>query len=187
MTIFLLTPTDVESDPWKYSTHKGEVIARAKDERQARSLANHHFVMPREHIPAAETRHMIWSLTELVTCETIDDWEGETDGPAEVLYPVSHAVADPHREAEYLRALAYQAEHQTADLRKLGGIIHNHLLDKEVTVATLKLTDGVARIGDWATEVKETGEPDLLIEIAPGLRKIADELERQATVPELAN
>ena len=182
MTIFLLTPIDVESEHWKYSTHKGEVIARAEGEQQARALANHHFVMPRERIPGAETRHMIWSLSELVTCETIDDWEGETDGPVAILYPpVSVAVEDLRREAEYLRVLAYQADRCTDDVRPLGGMIYSHLLGQAPHTAALQLAEVDSHIIDWAGEVKETGEPDLLPKIAPGLRKIADELDRQAT------
>ena len=188
MMILKLTPIDVESDHWKYSTEKGEVIVRAQDEGQARALANGAFVMPREQVPGAETRHMIWSVPDLVTCETIDDWDGETDGPAEILYPVDYAVPDRPREAEYLRALAYQAEHQTTDLRQLGVRIYNHLHgNTEVEVAASQVAEGVGRITDWANEVKETGESEHLPLIAAGLRKIADELERQATVAGLAN
>ncbi len=176
MMIFLLTPIDAESEHWQDSTHKGEVFVRAKDERQARSLANIHFY-------GADTSMLPWRQPDLVTCETIDDWDGETDGKLEVLYPVNHAIPDRPREARHLRTLAYQAEHGTTDLRKLGEIIHNHLLDQEVMIATLKLSDGVARIGDWVNEVKETGEREHLPLIASGLRKIADELERQAMQP----
>ena len=87
MKIWKLAPTDVESDQWQYSTHKDVVIVRAKNEVQARTLANRAFAMPREHIPGAETRYMIWRLPKLVTCETVDDWDGKMDGPAEVLSP----------------------------------------------------------------------------------------------------
>ena len=175
--IWKLKPTDVESDHWKGSTYKGEVIARAKDERQARALATLHF-------RGADTEALPWWRPELVTCETVDDYDGETDGPAGILYPVRYAVADRRREAEYLRVSAYQAEHQTANLRMLGAIINNHLQgNKEVQAAALQLADGVVRISDLAEEVKETGEPEHLPLIAAGLRKIADELERQATWP----
>ncbi len=99
-----------------------------------------------------------------------------------VLYPpVSVAVEDLRREAEYLRVLAYQADRRTDDVRPLGGIIYRHLLGQAPHTAALELAEVDARIIDWADEVKETGEPDLLPKIAPGLRKIADELERQAT------
>lgn len=181
MMIWKLTPTDVESDHWNGVTYKGEVIVRAEDQEQARHLAHSSFVIARDARLSPDSPLPPWRLPELVTCETIDDWEGETDGKVQVLYPVHYAAADRRREAEYLRALGYQAEHQITDLRTLGGIIHNHLLDKEVTVTALKLADGVARIGDWANEVKETGESEYLPLIAAGLRKIAAELERQMT------
>ncbi len=175
--IWKLKPTDVESDHWKGSTYKGEVIARAEDERQARALATLHF-------RGADTEALPWWRPELVTCETVDDWEGETDGPAEVLYPpVNHAVADLRHEAEYLRVLAYQAVRCIDDVRPLGGMIHRHLLGQASSAAAIELADVGGRIIDLAEEVKETGEPEHLPLIAAGLRKIADELERQATWP----
>ncbi len=182
MMIFKLTPTDVESDDWNGSTYKGEVIARAEDEQQARTLANMHFGLVRKQVRGAHTPTAPWRRPELVTCETIDDWEGETDGKVAILYPpVSHAVADLRHEAEYLRVLAYQAERRTDDVRPLGSMIHRHLLGQASSAAAIELADVGGRIIDWADEVKETGDPDRLPLIATGLRKIADELERQAT------
>ena len=178
MMIWKLTPIDVESNEWQYSTHKDIAIVRAKNEEQARSLANGAFAMPNEHVPGAETRHMIWGQSDLVTCETIDDWDGETDGPVEVLYPVDNAVADRRREAQYIRALAYLAKHRTTDLQSLSGRIHRHLLSQACTEAKQRV-EVDTHITDWA---RETGDHDLLRKIEPGLRKIADELERQAAV-----
>ena len=184
MTIFLLTPTEVESDQWNGSNYKGEAIARAENQDQARRLAHSRFWETRESRLTKESPNQTWLSPELMTCETIDDWDGEMDGKVEILYPVEYAAVDPGQEAEYLRALAYQAEHQTTNLRKLGEIIHNHLRGtKEIAIAISKVTNGVASITNWANEVKETGEPDLLPKIAPGLRKIADELDRQAMQP----
>lgn len=184
MMIFKLTPTDVDSDDWNGSTYKGEVIVRAEDEQQARTLANMHFGLVRKQVRGADTPMAPWRLPELVTSETVDDWEGETDGKVAILYPpVSHAVADLRHEAEYLRVLAYQAERRTDDVRPLGGMIHRHLLGQASSAAAIELADVGGRIIDWADEVKETGDPDRLPLIATGLRKIADELERQATGP----
>ncbi len=184
MMIFKLTPIDAESDHWKGSTYKGEVIARAEDEQQARTLANMHFGLVRNQVRGADTAMPPWRLPELVTCETVDDWEGETDGKVAILYPpASHAVADLRREAGYLRVMAYQAERCTDDVRPLGGMIHRHLLGQASSTAAIELADVGGRIIDWANEVKETGDPDRLPLIATGLRKIADELERQATGP----
>lgn len=182
MTILLLTPTDVESDHWNGSTYKGEVIVRAKDQDQARHLAQLHFGIARDVRLSKDSPAPPWHLPELVTCETIDDWEGETDGEVAVLYPpVSVAVEDLRREAEYLRVLAYQADRRIDDVCPLGGIIYSHLLGQAPHTAALELAEVDSHIIDWADKVKETGEPDLLPKIAPGLRKIADELERQAT------
>ncbi len=184
MMIFKLTPIDAESDHWKASTYKGEVIARAEDEQQARTLANMHFGLVRKQVRDAYTPTAPWRLPELVTCETVDDWEGETDGRVELLYPpVNNAVVDLRHEAEYLRVLAYQAVRCTDDVRPLGGMIHRHLLGQASSTAAIELADVGGRIIDWADEVKETGDPDRLPLIATGLRKIADELERQATWP----
>lgn len=187
MKILKLMPTDVESVRWKRSSYKGEVIIRAEDEKQARELADQKFFDKTENVPYAHTIYPPWTYPELVTCERVDDWHGETDGPVEILYPVNHPVTDRRREAEYLRALAYQAEHQTTDLQQaLGGRIHEHLLSQACTEAKQR-ADVDSRINDWARAVKEKGEPDLLVKIAPGVRKIADELERQAAVAGLAN
>ncbi len=73
MMIFKLTPIDAESDHWQASTYKGEVIARAEDEQQARTLANMHFGLVRKQVHGTDTPTPPWRLPELVTCETIDD------------------------------------------------------------------------------------------------------------------
>lgn len=183
MMILKLNPTAVESDRWRASRYRGEVLARAKDEKQARTLATQHFRAVSEYVHGADTPLPPWPDPELVTCEVVDDWGIETDGPVEILSPpVNHAVADLRREAGFLRVMAYQAERRTEDVRALGGIIHRHLLSQVCTVA-IEVAGVDARITDWANEVKKTGEPDLLPKIAPGLRKIADELDRQATWP----
>lgn len=39
MMILKLTPTDVETNHWKCSTYKGEVIVRPEDVSEARHLA----------------------------------------------------------------------------------------------------------------------------------------------------
>lgn len=66
---------------------------------------------------------------------------------------------------------------ETKDL----GAAHALGMGQAPHTAAIELAEVDAGIIDWATEVKETGESDLLIKIAPGLRTIADDLERQAT------
>lgn len=182
MTIWKLKPTDVETDQWNSSTHKGEAIIRAEDEVQARMQAQFSFAIAQRMQKGKGPPFPVWNRSEFVVCSRLDDWEGAIEGKTEVLYPpASHAVTDLRQEAEYLRTLAYQAERSNDDVRTLGGIIHTHLLGKMTQAVAIELAEVDAGIIDWANEVRETGEPDLLVKIAPGLRKIADELERQAT------
>lgn len=85
--IFRLTPTDVESVHWHGSTFKGEVIVRAESEEQARDKARSSFVIAQDARLTRDSPESVWHSRELVTCKVVDDWEGETDGEAAILYP----------------------------------------------------------------------------------------------------
>lgn len=87
MLIWKLTPLPTDSPDWNLSTYRGEVIARAKDEGEARQLAMVRFAIAAKHKPGQNTLLDPWGNSALVSCQTIQGHDYQDTGPAVVLSP----------------------------------------------------------------------------------------------------
>lgn len=83
MPIWKLTPTDVRSDDWGGSTHKGEIIVRAPTESDARTKAGLTFAKAQRE--PRNSPISPWRQEQLVTCTRLDDSGFDEDGPDAVL------------------------------------------------------------------------------------------------------
>jgi hypothetical protein len=87
MPIWKLTPINLNDRNWAASTHKGEAIVRAESEKHARDLACLAFVIATHRVPGTTVKVIPWRLSELVTCERLEDSEYPEEGPEGVLVP----------------------------------------------------------------------------------------------------
>jgi hypothetical protein len=87
MPIWELTPVDETSDHWRASTYKGHVIVRAKDEDEARELANLNFVIATKRVPGGNTLYSPWKQSTIVSCRSVENSNYEEKGATGVLYP----------------------------------------------------------------------------------------------------
>jgi len=89
MSIFKIAPTEKESERWRASTYKGDVIVRAENEDEARiKEAQLKFANPTIITgPGQMTLRSPWIDLELVSCERLENSKYEENGPAGVLYP----------------------------------------------------------------------------------------------------
>jgi hypothetical protein len=91
MPIWKLTPLLTDSSDWKLSTYRGEVIARAKDEEEARELAMVRFAIAADGKLGQNTPASPWVNPALVSCQAIQTHDYQDTGPAAVLSPRSAA------------------------------------------------------------------------------------------------
>ena len=85
MPIWKLTPLPTDSTDWNLSIYRGEVVVRAKDEREARHLATQRFGVGATVRPGKTTPLNPWRDSALVSCKMIQDHDYQDTGPAEVL------------------------------------------------------------------------------------------------------
>ncbi len=88
MTVWKLTPVDLLDSNWNASSHRGEVIVRARSEEAARALAADAFNVATRFSPGAGIQAPPWTRPSCVRAERITDERYPPDGPAEVLQPV---------------------------------------------------------------------------------------------------
>ena len=86
MPIWSLIPVDLDDPDWEASSHRGQVIVRAANERQARTVAAEAFDVktgfrPEQGMLPART------CAAVVRAECVDDPRFEPEGPAGVLEP----------------------------------------------------------------------------------------------------
>ncbi len=87
MTIWKLTPIDLLDPNWNASSHRGPVVVRARDEKDARSLAAKAFDVATRFPPQAGVETPPWTRASCVKAERIKDERYPVRGPAEVLEP----------------------------------------------------------------------------------------------------
>lgn len=87
MPIWKLTPLSTDSLHWDLSTHRGEAIVRAKNEREARQLATERFAVAVKRKVGHTTPLNPWEDTALVSCEAIQTNDYQDTGPAAILIP----------------------------------------------------------------------------------------------------
>jgi len=80
-------PLDPNDPDWAASSHRGPVIVRAANERQARTVAAEAFDVKTGFPPGQGLRFPPWTRAALVRAKRIDDPRFEAEGPAEVLEP----------------------------------------------------------------------------------------------------
>ena len=87
MAVWSLIPVDPDDPDWEASSHRGPVIVRAEDEREARRVAAKAFNLKTGFRPGQGVRFPPWTRAALVTAKRIDDPRFEAEGPAQVLEP----------------------------------------------------------------------------------------------------
>lgn len=87
MPLWRLTPIDASDPSWATSSHCGLVIARAKDEADAREAAAKAFDMPITFRPGKGPHFPPWKRATLVKIERIEDARYEAKGPTAILEP----------------------------------------------------------------------------------------------------
>ena len=91
MKIWKLSPlVDFDSVDWCCSSHKGDAIVRAENEKEARELAVNHFLsLAKYNGPCQKTPCSPWGDSSVVRCIELDNSEYSTGGLAKVLKPDS--------------------------------------------------------------------------------------------------
>lgn len=87
MPIWKLMPLSTDTPDWNLSTHRGEVIVRAKDEREARQLATQQFGIAAKRTLGQSTLLNPWEDAALVSCARIQTHDYQDTGPAAILFP----------------------------------------------------------------------------------------------------
>ena len=87
MPIWSLIPLDLDDPDWEASSHRGQVIVRAANERQARTVAAEAFDVKTGFRPGQGMRFPPWTRAAVVRAERVDDPRFEPEGPAGVLEP----------------------------------------------------------------------------------------------------
>lgn len=88
MTVWKLTPIDLNHRDWEASTHRKEVIVRAESEKNARQLATHAFFIATKKVtPGEKVRTNPWSQPTLVSATEVDDSNYPKTEQEEILDP----------------------------------------------------------------------------------------------------
>ena len=87
MTIYQLTPIDLEYTGWKQSSHKQALIIRAESEDAARKLADLACSAFVEDAANQDIGFCPWMYSEYVRCEGLEDSNYSLEGDSEILDP----------------------------------------------------------------------------------------------------
>jgi len=87
MAVWSLIPLDLDDPDWEASSHRGPVVVRAANERQARKLAAEAFDVKTGFPPREGMRFPPWTRAALVKAQRTDDPRFEGEGPPAVLEP----------------------------------------------------------------------------------------------------
>ncbi len=87
MPLWKLTPIEPSDPSWTISSHRGAVIARARDEADARAAAAKAFDTPIRFRAGKGLQFPPWKRTALVKVERIEDSRYEAEGPTAILEP----------------------------------------------------------------------------------------------------
>jgi hypothetical protein len=87
MPIWKLTPLDLRDPNWEASSHQGFAVVRARNARDARTIAAKAFDAKTRFRPEKGPRFPPWRRASLVKVERIEDPRYEAQGPAAVLEP----------------------------------------------------------------------------------------------------
>lgn len=88
MNIWKLSVTDSNSPNWEASTYKGDVIARAKNEHDARMVTTHAFVIATERRTGEHIKFCPWMVETDTSCELLENSEYTIKGESGVLSPI---------------------------------------------------------------------------------------------------
>ncbi len=87
MPLWQLSPVEPAEPCWEASSYRGRVLVRARDEAQARDVAEKAFGVKTRFNPGRGVLAPPWTRPNQVKAEIVVDARYEPDGPAEVLYP----------------------------------------------------------------------------------------------------
>jgi hypothetical protein len=87
MAVWRLVPIDLNDPNWEASSHRGNVVVRARNEREARALAARAFDVKTGFRPGEGVRFPPWTRAGLAMAERVDDPRFEPEGPPEILEP----------------------------------------------------------------------------------------------------
>ena len=87
MPLWQLTPVDPADANWLASSYCGKALVRARDETQAREIAESAFGVKTRFVPGRGVSAPPWKRPELVAAEIVEDPRHDSNGPAEVLLP----------------------------------------------------------------------------------------------------
>lgn len=87
MAIWKLSPLNTGAPDWKASTYRGDVIVRAKNEKEARLCAMQRFTIATKKNLAEKTPTCPWTQSELVSCEELMESKYPAIGESTVLEP----------------------------------------------------------------------------------------------------
>jgi len=88
MKIWKLSPINIDSAVWIGSYYKGDAIVRAKDEKEAKNIANQKlWSLVGKVSPCQETPHSPWLESSEVECIELNNSKYSKDGPAMLLEP----------------------------------------------------------------------------------------------------
>lgn len=88
MPLWTLTPLDLDDPNWEASSHRGPVLVRAPNEKEAREVAGRAFDIKTRFPPGQGMHSPPWLRPTLVTARRVDDPRFEADGPTALLEPV---------------------------------------------------------------------------------------------------
>ena len=95
MEIYRLNPTTKSYAGWNHSMYRGELIVRAENETDARSIAYQTMIIGGEVRTGQSTVYCPWTHPEFVTCSAATDTAFSKDGRREVLSPPEWDIEFP--------------------------------------------------------------------------------------------
>ena len=87
MPLWKLTPTDLTDRNWETSSHTGEVIVRARNEKRAREIVASAYVVEDDILAEGEPLYSPWENIHLVTCVRFETKDFPLHGTESILLP----------------------------------------------------------------------------------------------------
>ena len=172
-----LSPTGITTDLWSLSSYNGEVLVRAHNELEARSLVASRFRVRLRFGRAHSDMKSPWYVRELVRCEKVEGSEIDAAKLGSMAFPPTTAAIEQEvrRPEEPTESLVIETSQ--LDLPALGYVLAS---DVRQAIVGLLLAKQLNTTGRWLdVSVAATGDDGTVYVIipAPKLRGvIAEEL-----------
>jgi len=172
-----LSPTGLTTDLWSLSSYNGEVLVRAHDELEARSLVAGRFRVRRRFSRAHSDMKSPWYIRELVRCEKVEGSELDAAKLGSMAFPPAKAVIaqEVRRSEEPTESLLIETSQW--DLPALGYVLAS---DVRQAIVGLLLAKQLNTTGRWLdVSVAATGDDGTVYVIIPAQKLrgvIAEEL-----------